>query len=181
MLKLHTKYGLTVNYFLIKSNDESTNKLYITDFSYKLFLNKRGLEMDQSLTVNQMKSLMDELGVTDFLEDGSCSLNKTVSVLSTTNGWTNGMYYRFSKIMHKIFMRWKTKKYHTVGTIPKSNLTVIETECKLIPLAHIYYDYSLTWPKCPFFLVWFLKIWLVIFSVLLLSYEVYFVHVYACW
>ena len=94
-----------VNYFLIKLNDESTNKLYITDFSYKLFLNKRGLEMDQSLTVNQMKSLMDELGVTDFLEDGSCSLNKTVSVLSTTNGWTNGMYYRFRKIMHKIFMR----------------------------------------------------------------------------
>jgi hypothetical protein len=61
--------------------------------------------MDQRLTVNQMKSLMDELGVTDFLEDGSCSLNKTVSVLNTTNGWTNGMYYRFSKIMHKIFMR----------------------------------------------------------------------------
>ena len=32
----------------------------------------------------------------------------------------------------------KKIKYHTVGTIPKYSPTVIETECKLIPLAHIY-------------------------------------------
>jgi hypothetical protein len=32
----------------------------------------------------------------------------------------------------------KTKKYHTVKTIPKSNIKIVETEGKVIPLKHKY-------------------------------------------
>jgi hypothetical protein len=30
------------------------------------------------------------------------------------------------------------EKYHTVGTVPKSNRKIIETETKLMLLAHVY-------------------------------------------
>jgi hypothetical protein len=35
-------------------------------------------------------------------------------------------------------------KYHTVGTVPKSNQKIIETKAKAIPLAHIH-NHSLSW------------------------------------
>ena len=33
------------------------------------------------------------------------------------------------------------RKYHSVGTVPKSNSEIVETEEKSIPLAHIYINY----------------------------------------
>ena len=33
-------------------------------------------------------------------------------------------------------------KYHTVGTVPKSNQNIVETEVKFIPLTHVL----LSWP-----------------------------------
>jgi hypothetical protein len=56
----------------------------------------------------------------------------------------------------------KKKHYHTVGTVPKSNREVVETEAKKIPLSHIYmtpntYIHDLyhiyTWPLT--FLAWY--------------------------
>ena len=35
-------------------------------------------------------------------------------------------------------MKWKRKKHHTVGTVPKSNRKLVETEAKPIPLTHIH-------------------------------------------
>ena len=32
----------------------------------------------------------------------------------------------------------KNKIYHTVGTVPKSNREIVETEAKSTPLTHIY-------------------------------------------
>jgi hypothetical protein len=39
-------------------------------------------------------------------------------------------------------IKWKTKKYHTVRTVPKSNREIVETETKSIPLTHMR---SLSW------------------------------------
>ena len=32
----------------------------------------------------------------------------------------------------------KNKKYHTMGTVRKSNRKIVETETKLTPITHIY-------------------------------------------
>ena len=44
------------------------------------------------------------------------------------------MYDHINDINNKI----KNKKYLTVGTVPKSNCKIVETEAKLIPIIHQY-------------------------------------------
>ena len=34
------------------------------------------------------------------------------------------------------------QKYYIVGSVPKSNLKIVETEAKLIPQAHVIHDRS---------------------------------------
>ncbi|XP_052081233.1 uncharacterized protein LOC127719257 [Mytilus californianus] len=49
------------------------------NFSYMTFLEEKGLKKDHVLSVNDMKDLMDTLGITDFLQKQPC----------TTSGWIN--------------------------------------------------------------------------------------------
>lgn len=54
--------------------------IFCLDFSYQEFVEGKGLTKDHVLSVNDMKDLMDTLGITDFLQKQPC----------TTSGWTNG-------------------------------------------------------------------------------------------
>ena len=73
------------------------------------------------------------------------------------------MIAKYFVLVHVIsFYKMKKKHYHTVGTVPKSNREVVETEAKKIPLSHIYmtpntYIHDLyhiyTWPLT--FLAWY--------------------------
>jgi hypothetical protein len=49
------------------------------------------------------------------------------------------MIAKYFVLVHVIsFYKMKKKHYHAVGTVPKSNREVVETEAKKIPLSHIY-------------------------------------------
>ena len=49
------------------------------------------------------------------------------------------MIAKYFVLVHVIsFYKMKKKHYHIVGTVPKSNREVVETEAKKIPLTHIY-------------------------------------------
>lgn len=61
------------------------------DFSYRTFLQEKGLPEDQNLTSYQMKDLMEELGISEFLQGEECSKSQTL-LSSLINGWENGIF-----------------------------------------------------------------------------------------
>ncbi|VDI03913.1 Hypothetical predicted protein, partial [Mytilus galloprovincialis] len=67
------------NTILPKSICEWKSDFIDPNFSYMTFMNGKGLSKDSELSVNDMKDLMDTLGITDFLQKEQC----------TTVGWIN--------------------------------------------------------------------------------------------
>lgn len=68
--------------------------LFYADFSYMTFMNGKGLSKDSELSVNDMKDLMDTLGITDFLQKEQC----------TTVGWINGKIYIQKLLLRYIYI-----------------------------------------------------------------------------
>ncbi|VDI33335.1 Hypothetical predicted protein, partial [Mytilus galloprovincialis] len=67
------------NTILPKSICEWKSDFIDPNFSFKTFLNEKGLSINSELSTNDMKDLMDTLGITDFLQKDQC----------TTTGWLN--------------------------------------------------------------------------------------------
>ncbi|XP_071123205.1 uncharacterized protein [Mytilus edulis] len=59
-----------------------------TDFSYRSYLQEKGIPEDQTLSSYQMKDLMEELGISEFRQRDECSKSQE-SFSSLLNGWKN--------------------------------------------------------------------------------------------
>ncbi|XP_052067239.1 uncharacterized protein LOC127706622 [Mytilus californianus] len=68
-----------------------------SDFSYRTFLQEKGLPEDQTLTNYHMKDLMEELGISEFLQGQECYKSQR-SLSSLMNGWENECKIPMSKL-----------------------------------------------------------------------------------
>lgn len=61
------------------------------DFSYRSYLQEKGIPEDQTLSSYQMKDLMEELGISEYRQRDECSKSQE-SFSSLLNGWKNGNF-----------------------------------------------------------------------------------------